>query len=144
MTFRCFIVLLIPYVIVTCILAGIVYLETDKVDGFHYAIDTMTLRGRIGDPDDLEHPFFFKIAEDIAALLVFVIFGFGLSFMGELIEARVVKKEFKVETRGGQLKTWKEWLRERDPNMYDQFYGNEPVPIGWWQRFKQCLLDFPR
>jgi hypothetical protein len=48
----------------------------------HYAVDTMTLRGRLPEPPDSElvYPHIFKAAEDLASLSVFVLLGFGLGY----------------------------------------------------------------
>lgn len=159
MSGRCLAVLLIFFSIVLGLFAGSVYLQTNAVDGFHFAVDTMTLRGRIADPADcqLAIPWLFKLTEDIVAVIVFIILGFGLGFYTKTIETQVAKGRFKLERRPAelripappaarrpQLKTWQEWLRERDPELYEEYYGAAGEESGRLKRWKRWLFDMDR
>lgn len=158
MTKRCFYVLLAAYGVVFCILALVVWFTTDECP-LHYAVDTMTLRGRIPDPPT-KWPILFKLSEDIASLLVFIILGFGLSFYTECIEARFVKAEYRatvpvLEETGvletpkpkrpvGRQISWKEWLREKHPEMYERYYEPEPQKKTRLGSFRQWLMEMEK
>lgn len=159
MSGRCLVVLLLFFSIVLGLFAGTVYLQTDAVDGFHFAVDTMTLRGRIADPPDrhLAIPWLFKLTEDIVAVIVFVILGFGLGFYTKTIETQMAKGRFRTErrppepripappaARRPQVKTWPEWLQERDPELYEEFYGTAGKETGWFKRWKRWLFNMDR
>lgn len=104
----------------------------------HYAVDTMTLRGRLPDPPDeeLSHPVVFKVAEDVASVSVFVLLGFGLSVYVRAFEIIRLKSEFHGS--GGGL-PWQHWLRERNPETFDKYYGTGPEERSYWKRFKRWL-----
>lgn len=150
MSLRCFKLLIALYLLSTIGLAAVVYWQTEKVDGLHFAIDTMTFRGRIPDPpdEDIRHPWVFRATEDIASLMVFVIFGFGISFHIKMIETIVARRQFVHDRTHQHLdhhKSWKEWLRERDPAIYEEYYGSEKHATSWlrhrWLGAKRWLME---
>jgi hypothetical protein len=104
----------------------------------HYAVDTMTLRGRLPEPPDGEllHPFLFKAAEDLASVSVFVLLGFGLGFYARAFETVRLRTEFRGE---GGARAWREWLRESHPATYEKYYGTKELDRTPWKRFKRWL-----
>jgi hypothetical protein len=104
----------------------------------HYAVDTMTLRGRLPEPpdEDLTHPRLFKAAEDLASLSVFVLLGFGLGFYVRAFEVVRLRSEFRG--RDG-APPWQEWLRENHPEAHENYYGTETAGQGPWKRFRRWL-----
>jgi hypothetical protein len=106
--------------------------------GLHYAIDTMTLRGRIPDPTDQEIVWWFwrgmfLVVEDVASLFVFVLLGFGIGWLGKAVEESGAKGEYNAELRtNDELPTFTEWLRQRDPELFNYLtrpqIPNPPVP----------------
>lgn len=112
--------------------------NSSVLHSLHYAVDTMTLRGRLPEPSDQElvHPTVFKTAEDLASLSVFVLLGFGFGFYVRAFEHIRLRSEFRW--RGGP-RQWPEWLRENHPEVHENFYGTEPTAQSLWKRFKRWL-----
>jgi hypothetical protein len=114
--------------------------------GLHYAIDTMTLRGRIPDPDATQIQsgllrWIFFLVEDAASLAVFVLLGFGISWLGNFLEEQKALTDFNVESHKGELKDFDAWLKERDPKLYaaiktPQIPDIPPLTFREWLRRK--------
>ncbi len=74
--------------------------SSTMLHSLHYAVDTMTLRGRLPEPPDSElvHPYVFKAAEDVASISVFVLLGFGLGFYARAFEmSRQANAPFAIQ-----------------------------------------------
>ena len=151
MTWRFFGVMLAAFAFLFVAFWIFVEFQTAAVDGWHYSVDTITLRARISDPEDkdLSNPIVFKVVEDIVSVLVFVILGFGLAAFQGLLETNVSQKGFVLEEslkpvepaaerERPRLKTWQEWLKERDPKMYEDYYGDRAD-----KKLMRWVLDLP-
>ena len=125
--------------------------KKDDLPGWHYAVDTITLRGRIADPadDELENPIFFKFWEDLSSLAVFVLFGFGVAFSISTVDALWAVKQFRREPpeQRHRFRTFKEWMKEKHPETYHSLYPQEEGPAKSsgvyraWLAVKRWLLN---
>lgn len=153
MTCKTFVVLFLLYLGVVGVPMSCVFSSQYKkcdIPGWHYAIDTITLRGRIPDPldDDLKNATFFKLWEDLSSLAVFVFFGLGIGFSISTIDALWAVKLFERETpeERHRLPTFKEWMKEKHPETYYGLYPQEQGPAKsgglrrMWLWFKRWLL----
>ncbi len=106
----------------------------------HYAVDTMTLRGRLPEPPDrdLVHPFIFKAAEDVASLSVFILLGFGLGFYLRAIESVRLRSEFRGSA---EARAWPEWLQEHHAEAHQKYYGTANTEDNLWKRFRRWLHE---
>ena len=106
--------------------------KNDDIPGWHYAIDTVTLRGRISDPSDkdLWSPTFLRVSEDIASLAIFIVLGFGVAFsigtLDDLWNARLFHHAPPNERK--QFPTFKQWVQQKHPESYHQFFPQDQGP----------------
>jgi hypothetical protein len=119
----------------------------DKIPGWHYAVDTMTLRGRIADPVDscLKNPPFFKFWEDLSSLAVFILFGFGVAFSISTLEDLWLIKRFQSEPPDShRFQTFQQWVEQRHPESYERLFprkGKTSPPLRLWLSIKRWLLN---
>jgi hypothetical protein len=123
----------------------------EDIPGWHYAVDTMTLRGRLADPADkfLKDPTFFKIWEDLSSLAIFILFGFGVAFSISTVDAVWAIRAFRYEPpeERRRLRTFEEWVKDKHPETYYSLYPHKegPAKSGWlvrlWLLIKRWLLN---